>query len=57
VFNSGETDVTATIKTSLPAGTYTDRIGGGSVAVGADGMMTVDVKSWNAVAIDVKSKN
>jgi alpha-amylase len=57
VFNSGETDVKATIKTSLPAGTYTDRIGGGSVTVGADGTMTVDVKSWNAVAIDVKSKN
>jgi hypothetical protein len=41
----------------MPAGTYTDRIGGGSVTVGADGTMTVDVKSWNAVAIDVKSKN
>jgi alpha-amylase len=57
VFNTGATDVSASIKTSLPAGTYTDRIAGGKVTIGADGSMTVDVASWSAVAIDVKSKN
>jgi alpha-amylase len=57
VFNTGAADVSATIKTSLPAGTYTDRIGGGTVTVATDGSMKVDVASWTAVAIDVKSKN
>jgi len=56
VFNTGATDVSATIKTSLPAGNYTDRISGGTVTVAANGSITVDVPSWNAVAIDVKSK-
>jgi hypothetical protein len=48
--------VSATIKTSLPAGNYTDRISGGTVTVAANGSITVDVPSWNAIAIDVKSK-
>jgi alpha-amylase len=56
VFNTGATDVSATIKTSLPAGNYTDRISGGTVTVATDGSLKVDVSSWNAVAIDVKSK-
>lgn len=56
VFNTGAAYISATIKTSLPAGTYTDRISGGNVTVSSDGSMKVDVPSWNAVAIDVKSK-
>jgi hypothetical protein len=56
VFNTGATDVSATIKTSLPAGNYTDRISGGTVTVATNGSITVDVPSWNAIAIDVKSK-
>ena len=56
VFNTGAEAVTASIKTSLPAGTYIDRIAGGEVVVAADGTLSVGVDSWNAVAIDVKSK-
>ena len=55
-FNTGDTDIEATIKTSMPAGTYTDRISGGDVVVAADGSMQVALASWTAVAIDVKSK-
>ncbi len=55
-FNTGDADVTATIKTSMPAGTYTDRISGGDVVVAADGSIQVALASWTAVAIDVKSK-
>jgi hypothetical protein len=56
VFNTGDTAIAATIKTSMPAGTYTDRISGSDVVVAADGTMQVKVGSWTAVAIDVKSK-
>ncbi len=55
-FNTGDTAIAATIKTSMPAGTYTDRISGSDVVVAADGTMQVNVASWSAVAIDVKSK-
>lgn len=55
-FNTGDAAVSATINTSMPAGTYTDRISGGEVTVAADGTMQVAIESWNAVAIDVKSK-
>ena len=57
VFNTGSDSVKANIKTSMPAGEYTDRISGKAVTVTADGTLTIDVESWNAVAIDVKSKN
>ena len=56
-FNTGSADLTATIQTSMPAGTYKDRISGGNVTVAADGKMQVKISSWSAVAIDVKSKN
>jgi alpha-amylase len=55
-FNTGDETLTATIQTSLPAGTYKDRIAGSNVVVAADGTMQVKIDSWNAVAIDIKSK-
>ena len=54
-FNTGDATLTAAIQTSLPAGTYKDRIAGSNVVVDKDGKMQVKLDSWGAVAIDIKT--
>jgi alpha-amylase len=63
--NNGSTRVQATIATGMTSGTYCDRIGGGrraggcaglSIAVSSTGMVTLDLASRTAIAIDVTTK-
>lgn len=56
LFNTGAATETSQVQTGLAAGNYTDRIGGGTITVAADGTIMAKVASWSSIAIDVNSK-